>query len=67
MWADKVRYGLQDLDLQLCQIAYAKSRVVDIAHARFRKNDCRVRACGKVPRPGLYSMLYALLYSMHTV
>ena len=44
MWADKVRYGLQDLDLQLCQIAYAKSRVVDIAHARFRKNDCRVLA-----------------------
>eukprot|EP01048_Picozoa_sp_COSAG05_P003547 COSAG05_NODE_166_length_15185_cov_10.343497_7_plen_60_part_00 len=42
MWPDKVRYGLQDLDLQLCQIAYAKSRVVDTAHARFRKNDCRV-------------------------
>ena len=44
MWADKVRYGLQDLDLQLCQIAYAKSRVVDIATARFCKNDCRVLA-----------------------
>ena len=44
MWADKVRYGLQDLDLQLCQIAYAKSRVVDIAHARFQKIDSRVLA-----------------------
>ena len=44
MWADKVRYGFAGFRSTALPDRIAKSRVVDIAHARFRKNDCRVLA-----------------------
>ena len=42
MWADKVRYGFAGFRSTASPDRIAKSPVVDIAHARFRKNDCRV-------------------------
>ena len=44
MWADKVRYGFAGFRSRSTASPdrIAKSPVVDIAHARFRKNDCRV-------------------------
>ena len=44
MWADKVRYGFAGFRSTASPDRIAKSPVVDIAHARFRKNDGRVLA-----------------------
>ena len=59
MWADKVRYGFAGFRSTASPDRIAKSPVVDIAHARFRKNDCRVLAEKfrvQAIGPGLYSI-----------